>query len=234
MKKSTAALFATLIFSSTSYANPPQTPDLVQGGNRWSITFYDDSSPTHTQWATQTLCFYAAGNVGTHQRYEWVSDSFPDWNGRATQEGDQIFMHGDYQWPHGQARDRGHDGMEWQIVTGDQIVADKVSTLGTGHWKEWIEDERFGRTVGFGNARLQRIGNCEIKDAEEALYHYLDLELPLDPDGNVLDNPAGIPMAGGSTGATGTTSARMFSSDSDVLSSQPVEFMPTAGTSRMD
>ena len=101
-------------------------------------------------------------------------------------------------------------------------------------WKEWIEDERFGRTVGFGNARLQRIGNCEIKDAEEALYHYLDLELPLDPDGNVLDNPAGIPMAGDSTGATGTTSARMFSSDSDVLSSQPVEFMPTAGTSRMD
>ncbi len=89
----------------SSPAAPTDDPDLTTGGNRWTITAYNDASPVHDQWATQGICFRFIGTVGTHNRYEWWSDTFPDWNGIATQEGDEIFMHGDY------ANDVGHDGI---------------------------------------------------------------------------------------------------------------------------
>lgn len=31
---------------------------------------------------------------GIHQRYEWWSDTFPDWDGIASQEGNEVLMHG--------------------------------------------------------------------------------------------------------------------------------------------
>lgn len=142
---------------SVAWAVPPHRPDLVNGGNRWTITFYDDSDPGHQEWATQGICFYPAGNVGTHQRYTWASDTFPDWNGTATQEGDQIDMHGDY------ASNVGHDGMEWELVT----VSPR--DVGTGHWQEWREDAGFGITIGFGNARLARVGRCKPTTFPEAV-----------------------------------------------------------------
>jgi hypothetical protein len=181
------ALAALALTTHTSvFADPPHRPDLVSDGNRWTITFYNDASPRHDQWATQGLCFYPAGVVGTHQRYIWVSDTYPDWNGRATQEGDQIFMHGDFQWPYGQVRDGGHDGMEWEIVTMSP------RNMGAGHWKEWVEDGRYGITIGFGNARFQRVGKCELSTADEALKVYQDIELPRDENGNFLNNPMGV------------------------------------------
>jgi hypothetical protein len=167
------------IFASIALAVPPHLPDLIRDGNRWLITFYDDSSPIHQQWATQGLCFYDAGVVGTHQRYYWVSDTYPDWNGRATQEGDQIFMHGDFQWPFGN-RDGGHDGMEWALVTMTP------KDIGAGHWKEWVEDGRLGITIGFGNALLQRVGKCGAITHAEALDRYQRLQTS-------LENPMGIP-----------------------------------------
>lgn len=184
-----------ILLSSTAFAVPPHLPDLIQGGNRWTITFYDDSSPLHNQWATQGLCFYYAGTVGTHQRYIWVSDTYPDWNGRATQEGDQIFMHGDFQWPFGNI-DGGHDGMEWEIVTRSR------NNEGAGHWKEWVENGRLGITIGFGNAKLVRTGFCAIiagtdpksvdPNVEMALEKYRNIAPGQDDKGNMLTNPMGI------------------------------------------
>ncbi|MBU2711234.1 hypothetical protein [Zooshikella harenae] len=149
------------------YAVPPHYPDLTKGGNRWLVTFYNDTSPSHDQWATQGICFYPTGNVGTHQQYVWVSDTYPDWNGRATQEGDQVFMHGDFQWYYNIPY-AGHDALQWQIVTGKR-------TIGSGHWQEWLTDEKFGRTFGWGNALWRRVGKCEIDNADEALEKYRDL-----------------------------------------------------------
>jgi hypothetical protein len=123
------------------------SPQLVNGGNLWTITAFDDSSPVHTQLATQSICFEFVGVVGTHVRYRWRSTTFPDWNGRATQEGDQVFMHGDY------AKDVGHDGMEWSIAS---------AKTGAGHWFEWREDGGFGITIGFANAEWQRVGSCPV------------------------------------------------------------------------
>jgi len=187
LKFASSVALTSLALSSSfqAIAAPPHLPDLVQSGNRWTITFYNDSATTHTQWATQGLCFYYAGTTGTHQRYIWVSDTYPDWNGRATQEGDQIFMHGDFQWPSGK-RDGGHDGMEWEIVTMSK------KNEGAGHWKEWVEDGRYGRTIGFGNAKFQRVGSCRNTSVDSALEHGQTLQLKAGADGELQNNPMGV------------------------------------------
>ena len=196
------AVLALMAGASVASAVPPHQPQLVLGGNLWTITFFDDTSPIHTQWATQRICFFPAGVQGTHQRYAWVSISYPDWNGRATQEGDQIFMHGDFQWPFGN-KDGGHDGMEWQLVTMSpfgQIGVIPRGEVGTGHWKEWIEDGRLGITVGWGNTLLRRVGNCPFQTFAEAMGSSAQQKLALgraqklagDADSGA-DNPMGIP-----------------------------------------
>ena len=150
---------------------PLPSPQLVAGGNLWTITAYDDASPVHTQMATQGICFEFVGVVGTHTRYRWRSTTFPDWNGRATQEGDQIFMHGDY------AANVGHDGMAWSIDT---------SKAGSGHWFEWREDATYGNTIVFANAVLQRTGTCPTTGV-------IPFVPPQIIDGVLQDSPIGRP-----------------------------------------
>ncbi|HLP41641.1 MAG TPA: hypothetical protein VK465_09055 [Fibrobacteria bacterium] len=168
------SLLAIGLAAGASRAQGKYTPDLVKEGDRWTITFHDDSSPVHSQWATQGLCFRYAGIVGTHQRYVWWSDTYPDWNGMATQEGDEVTMHGDY------AEDVGHDGMKWEIVTSSP------KQQGAGHWWEWRENGSYGNTIGWGNARLERVGSCRIA-FENARY----LKVPLDEKGWEMRSPMG-------------------------------------------
>jgi len=131
-------------------------PDVVNNGNAWSITFFDDSSPNHSQWATQNLCFYTTGMVGTQLAGTWYSTTFYDWNGTWRQEGDQVFMTGDYAGDvNGNAV--GHDGMEWQLVTAER------TSEGFGHWKEWRENGGTGQIIGFGNAKFKRLGSCTLQ-----------------------------------------------------------------------
>ncbi|HEU5134742.1 MAG TPA: hypothetical protein VFU13_06320 [Steroidobacteraceae bacterium] len=179
---------ATLLASMSANAVPPHLPDLVTGGNMWTITFWQDNSPQQVQWATQRICFFRTVVAGTHQRYVWVSVSFPDWNGRATQEGDQIFMHGDFQFPPGKP-DVGHDGMQWEIVTATP------RNLGAGHWHEWIEDGRAGLTIEFGNATFNRVGQCQFATADEALDANREIPRPRDDSGKELDSPMGVGQA---------------------------------------
>ena len=175
-------LIAALLFASPliAQANPPYYPDLVSAGNRWTITAYDDSSPVHAQWATQGLCFYYAGTHGTQQLYYWVSDTFPDWNGRATQEGDQIFMHGDY------AKDVGHDGMQWEVTT----VSPRNE--GYGHWKEWRENGKLGLTIGFANAKFTRVGKCQAATHLVAIDIGTRIELRLNVNKELAVVPSGL------------------------------------------
>ncbi len=133
----------------TSLASAAPLPNVYDGGNRWSITAYNDVSPNHSQLATQSICFRAYAVNGTHITGKWHSDSFPDWNGIYTQEGDQVTLHGDY------ADDVGHDGITFEIVTNNR------ENHSAGHWTEWRENGKFGNTVVFANASLQRIGKCK-------------------------------------------------------------------------
>ncbi|MEJ2424334.1 MAG: hypothetical protein P8101_07690 [Candidatus Thiodiazotropha sp.] len=66
-----------LTCSLSAQAAPPYSPDLITNGNRWETTGYLDNSQTHFQGNTQGICFFADGISGTHQRYRWVSDTFP-------------------------------------------------------------------------------------------------------------------------------------------------------------
>ncbi|MDE1465540.1 hypothetical protein [Spartinivicinus poritis] len=190
-KNIACSFLGTILLGATfaSFAKPPFEPDLVKNGNRWLITFYNDADPKHAQWATQGLCFYYAPTAAssTQQRYYWVSDTYPDWNGMAAQEGDQVFMHGDFQWPYGNP-DGGHDGMEWSLVAQpNDNIGIKAVDIGAGHWKEWVENGHFGRTIGFGNTLLRRVGKCNVDSAKDALEKYRHL-----PRRDDIESPMGI------------------------------------------
>jgi len=168
-----------LTLSASVMATPPYKPDLTTDGNRWEITYYDDNDPAHTEWATQGICFYNNGVEDAHQRYVWVSDTYPDWNGVAVQEGDQIFMSGDF-W-----QDQGHDAMTWEVITASP------KNVGGGHWQELVEDGSFGITIGFGNTILKRVGRCQIEDPKEALEVYKNIDYPYDEKGEKMLQPMG-------------------------------------------
>ena len=87
-------------------------PNVRDGGNRWLITAFDDSSSVHQQWATQGICFLPYAVTGTHIRGVWYSDTFPNWNGRYSQEGDNLLMHGNW------ANFQGSDGMVIDLFAG--------------------------------------------------------------------------------------------------------------------
>lgn len=180
-----APAVCTSLLSVAAVAAPPHNPDLVTDGNMWTITGYWDNSPVHLEAATQRICFYPDGVSGTHQRYTWVSISFPDWNGRASQEGDQIFMHGDFAFPQ-PGVEGGHDSMQWEIVTASP------RSEGAGHWKEWVEDGRLGWNIAFGNTKLARVGRCPWQTIDEALQAVKDLAPPTDSAGRQLLSPAGL------------------------------------------
>jgi hypothetical protein len=169
-----AGAFVALLTAPTMSAQPAvPSPELTRGGNLWSVTAFEDPSPAHAQMATQNICFEFIGVVGTHNRYRWRSTTFPDWNGIASQEGDQVFMHGDY------AQDVGHDGMMWTIDT---------SRSGSGHWTEWRENGGFGNTIGFANATFQRIGTCPGTSTPLPF-----IPQPRYPDGTLQLDPIGRP-----------------------------------------
>lgn len=150
MKLSNILIFALLLLSLTATAVAQPRPNVVNNGNRWLITAYDDSSPAHAQWATQSICFLPFAASGTHIRGVWYSTSFPNWRGRYSQEGDRLLMHGDY------ANGVGHDGIVIDLFAGN-TPADE----GAGQWTEWRETGPYGTTIGFLNARLRRVGSCK-------------------------------------------------------------------------
>jgi hypothetical protein len=67
------------------------------------------------------------------------------------------------------------------------VVSATPRNLGAGHWVEWREDGKFGRTIGFANAVLTRVGRCQVT-FEEAPY----LPLPVDFLGRQYDTPFGV------------------------------------------
>ncbi|WDD99641.1 hypothetical protein [Thalassomonas actiniarum] len=146
-----------LITAHSSMAYPKHDPNVYDLGNLWSITFYNDSAPGHTQWATQNICYLPYAVVGTHIRGKWYSTTYPNWHGHYSQEGDSVKMVGNF-WG-----GKGNDGMTFDIVTSSR------NNLGAGHWNEWGDNGRFGPVYGFGNALFKRIGYChKITDFTQA------------------------------------------------------------------
>ena len=148
---------ALLATSSLSFAVAPYLPDFVKDGNKWSFKAYDDASPNHTQLvAAQVMCFEYAGISGNHQLYTWYSETFPGWSGNAVQEGDQIFIHGDY------AEGAGHSSIQL-----DTLVAPTINGS-AGTWQEWRHNGANGNTVNFAKTRALREGNCVLSARQAA------------------------------------------------------------------
>lgn len=124
----------------------PAVDQVAAPGTLYSITFYDDTANTHNQWATQNICFVQGPVQGSNTTGLWYSTTYNRWIGLWRQEGDQIFMIGDF-WS-----GRGKDAMQWELVT--------TKDEGFGHWNEWVEDGAYGNWVAKGNTRIARIGTC--------------------------------------------------------------------------
>ena len=171
-----AVVIVAFAFSAALYAQPPYTADLVQGGNKWLLDAYDDTDANHAYVNTVGLCFKYAGTQGSHQRYTWYSDTFKGWQGTATQEGDQIFIHGRY------ADGKGRDAVQLRIII------DTPRSGSVGHWQEWRDDNSYGEVIGFANARMIRDpGQACAMTEEEALD--TSFIFPFFPMPATTDNP---------------------------------------------
>jgi hypothetical protein len=140
-------LSVVLLITAAAAAQPQ--PSLTESGNRWLLSGWEDSSPDHAVLPTQTICFFRSGVNGTHVVGVWSATTFPNWRGRWAQEGDRVFIYGEF-------GDRaGHDSMVIDLFGGPT-----PSDQAWGKWVEWTESTPFDTTVRFANARLQRDGFC--------------------------------------------------------------------------
>jgi hypothetical protein len=144
-------LFMVLVGLAAEASAQVPKPNVYNGGNRWLITAYDDSSSVHQQWATQGICFLPYVVTGTHIRGIWYSDTYPGWSGRYSQEGDRVLMHGNW------GNDVGSDGMFIELTEGTS-----PKDVGGGQWTEWFNAGTYGTTVVFANTRLARVGSCPV------------------------------------------------------------------------
>jgi hypothetical protein len=143
-------IFFMCLFSFVSEASAQiPKPNVFDGGNRWLITAFDDSSSVHQEWATQGVCFLPYAVSGTQIQGIWYSDTYPGWSGRYSQEGDRVLMHGNW------GNDVGSDGMVIELFAGTS-----PRDVGAGQWTEWFNAGTHGSTVGFLNTRLARVGKC--------------------------------------------------------------------------
>ena len=141
-------LFA--LISPHSFAVPQHFPAVDPLGGTatlWRITFYDDTSSTHSQWATQEICLIQGPVQGSNTTGIWYSTTYNRWIGSWRQEGDQVSMIGDF-W-----KGPGNDAMTWEITVGDRE--------GYGHWEEWLEDGAYGSWIAKGNTKLVKLGACK-------------------------------------------------------------------------
>lgn len=166
-------------------------PNVFDGGNRWLITYYNDCDAGHSQWATQGVCYLpyktcaACGILGS-----WYSDTYPGWRGRYNQEGDRILMHGNW------GNFAGSDSIVIDLFAGTDPRSE-----GAGQWTEWLNTGATGITIGFGNARLRRVGRCmvpqgvDISSLTEAEIEKLSVDLSskvkarLRKDGKAAESP---------------------------------------------
>lgn len=142
-------ILATLVLFIASAAVAQPKPNLIDFGNRWEITAYNDASWNHTQTTMHELCFFATGVDGTQVIGVWYATTHPNWRGRWAQEGDRVLMHGEFGDRHG------HDATVIELFAGDAPVAE-----GAGQWTLWKEATPIDNTVLFANTRIRRVGFC--------------------------------------------------------------------------
>lgn len=178
--KKVLAIIAALALTNIAFAQPK--PNVFDGGNLWEITDHLDEASDHRLLATQRICFLPYAVVGTSIQGVWYSTTFTDWNGMYYQEGDEIKMTGDYD------KDVGHDHMTLLHTTYD--VPGEVNGLAFKDWDEWREDGEYGRIIMWANAKMERIGKCDYKEAAAAMEYSQQLPPRLTVKGEIAVSPS--------------------------------------------
>jgi hypothetical protein len=154
------ALAIGLSASGTAFAQAANNPVGL-----WSVTFYNDNTPTLATMATQNVCFVANGT--------WYGTTFPGWAGRWFQKGNNAAGNGD--------RVR-LDGNYASGVGNDSAEIDFVHLkLMTGGWHEWRDGFPF---LTWTRVVLTRLGTCPATPSGlMATATVDDGSNPLDKDG---------------------------------------------------
>ncbi len=114
------------LFSKTAFAVPSHQPELFEPNNLWKLEFYFDKKPTHLLIPAEVnICFSKPITNEMHQEYTWVSSNAGG-KGYASQEGDQVFMHGSLY--------KLDFGAELEITSQDEA---------SGHLRIWIPQRYF-------------------------------------------------------------------------------------------
>lgn len=136
--------------------------------NYWSVTFFDDTSPAHSQWATQGLCFSPAVPRGTGWEGRVVSLTFPNWSGVYYTDGGDVYELKMNYAPVSSRHFAGNDFISFSLHTADRGAGERG-------WDEWRDGLPASWNV-WGNTEVNRIGRCrqfigvkEIPQIEEII-----------------------------------------------------------------
>jgi hypothetical protein len=151
----TKLLVAAAMFTGITSASAvvPHYPDLVSKGNLWRFTNYNDASFDHNTIFSEPICFEYDSVIGSHLRYRWYVQNFPQINGIASQEGDQITMTGEYPFFN-------TGKYAYQKSYQFELATQEAKSMGTGHSQILFRsgDRQFGL---FMNLLARRAGKCE-------------------------------------------------------------------------
>lgn len=163
--KTLVLIFVFLMFGAAHNALADQKPSIYYDAagnvaNYWTVTFFDDTSPAHNQWATQGLCFSPAVPRGTGWEGRVVSLTFPNWSGvYYTDTGDIYELKMNYA-PVTSQHFAGNDFISFSLHTANRGAGERG-------WDEWRDGLPSSWNV-WGNTEVNRVGRCRqfsnIKD----------------------------------------------------------------------
>lgn len=193
----TVGLFGSLLVCGFSSAvNADQKPSIYYTpsgsvGNYWMVTFFDDTSAAHNQWATQGLCFSPAVPRGTGWEGRVVSLTFPNWSGvYYTDAGDVYELKMNYA-PVAGGYFAGNDFISFSLHSANRGAGERG-------WDEWRDGLPSSWNV-WGNTEINRVGKCKQFSSSTKVVEFerviLEIQGKIEPRMTRKGELAGTPIA---------------------------------------
>lgn len=172
LNRGLALASALLTLSAASVCMADQKPSVYfdkagNRGNYWHVTFYDDTSPGHNQWATQGLCFSPAVPRGTGWEGRVVSLTFPNWSGVYYTDGGDVYELKMNYAPVSSQHFAGNDFISFSLHTPNRGAGERG-------WDEWRDGLPASWNV-WGNTEVNRVGVCSLFSGANTLREYESL-----------------------------------------------------------
>lgn len=192
--KPLALAICALVLGNASIAQAQQKPNIYYDAagkmaNYWMVTFYDDTSAAHNQWATQGLCFSPAVPRGTGWEGRVVSLTFPNWSGVYYTDGGDVY---ELKMNYAPVRSGGFDGNDF--ISFSLHTANRGA--GERGWDEWRDGLPASWNV-WGNTEINRVGRCSqfhgVKTLSDFEHIILETQKSIEPRitsrGEIADAP---------------------------------------------